>query len=68
MNLKSVPRVISSMTLVKVSATLDIVTTKIGSWADVRAGCPGGELSGSQQGSAALNSVASMDTSSILQQ
>jgi len=38
-SLKSVPCVISSMTLLMVSATLDIVTTRIGSRADISAGC-----------------------------
>jgi len=38
--LKSVPYVISSMTLLNVSATPGIVTTRIGSNADVSAGCP----------------------------
>jgi len=40
MSLKSVPYVILSMTLLNVSATLGIVTTRIGSKADVSAGCP----------------------------
>ena len=39
-SLKSVPCVISLMTVLKVSATPGIVTTKIGSWADIRAGSP----------------------------
>jgi len=38
-SLKSVPCVFSSMTVLKVSATPPIVTTKIGSWADISAGC-----------------------------
>ena len=38
-SLKSVPCVISSMTVLKVSATPGIVTTKIGSWVDISAGC-----------------------------
>jgi hypothetical protein len=40
MSLKSVQYVILSMTLLHVTATLGIVTTTIGSKADVSAGCP----------------------------
>jgi hypothetical protein len=36
---ESVPGVISSMTVFKVSPTLHIVTTKIGPWANLSAGC-----------------------------
>jgi len=42
MSVISVANVISSMTLLDVSATPVIVTTRIGSWADVSAGCPCG--------------------------
>jgi len=41
-SLKSVPCVISSMTVLEVSATPGIVTTEIGSWANISAGCPWG--------------------------
>ena len=39
-SLELVPYLISSMTLFKVSATLGIVTSRIGSKADISAGCP----------------------------
>jgi len=42
MSLKSVANVISSITLLNISATPGIVTTRIGSRADVSAGCPCG--------------------------
>jgi hypothetical protein len=37
---KLVTCIMSSMTVLKVSATQGILTTKIGSWADIRPGCP----------------------------
>jgi len=43
-SLKSVPCVISSITLLKVSATPGIVTTRIGSRAEISAGCPWGDV------------------------
>ena len=43
-SLKSVPCVISPMTLLKVSATLGIVTTRICSTAEISAGSPWGEV------------------------
>jgi len=51
--LNSVPRVISSITVLKVSATPGIVTTRIGSRAEISAGCPWGGvhwISNRQQG------------------
>jgi len=41
-SLTAIPCVISSMTVLKVTATPGIVTTKIGSRADISAGCPWG--------------------------
>ena len=62
----SVQYVILSITLMSVPATPGIVTGKIGSRADVSAGCPEVELSGPPKGGGAQNSVSAMDITPVL--
>ena len=62
----SVPYVILSMTLLNVSATLGIVTTRIGSNAEVSAECFRGGVVWITKMQRALNSVAAMDMTPIV--